>query len=491
MVWPCLFQSYHKAMSKDPSQLVAWQGLASFYEKHSSKMGEDGRAERVEDLARTYCGLAERQLGAGSVAKYMETSEKLRRTAMESGDVEGAVAALVDMLRVAEGAEEGAGSKEDRRRWKREARGGIIEVLSKQQDMRDEQNKLFADVSLSVTIEPKLFYIHFLLVMFCRFFRPLWPRAGGTSPFRVWKMQSSSSSITTSKSCGNSLQFKLLIPICPFFRLRNMTDLLSAALSMTKTFPSHIYPLEWICKVHLEWATGTLDFQSADLENEGVRPHVNRLLELSPRSALGRLSCGVLAWRDGKLKEAREMLEVALKASAANPNFYGSYALCSCLFELGDFPAVETAVALCRRLLDAKVKEEETRSVVRTRLASLLVRSLYRQGDLARARGALEELGDERAGRDKELALIRIKVRAAYCQGEGQEAEEIEQEIDELEAIPEHEVSVLKATLCKSLGKMEEAKRHLEEALQTRKECFEALLLMGKILYEQKSDQVR
>ncbi len=52
-------QSYHSALAQDPGQLVAWQGLASFYEKHSSKMGEEGKAERERDLVRVYQKLEE------------------------------------------------------------------------------------------------------------------------------------------------------------------------------------------------------------------------------------------------------------------------------------------------------------------------------------------------------------------------------------------------------------------------------------------------
>ena len=60
--------------------------------------------------------------------------------------------------------------------------------------------------------------------------------------------------------------FKALIKL--LYRTRSMRSLLSASLSMQRSFPQSAYPLEWICKLHLEYACDTLDFQSDELEGD-------------------------------------------------------------------------------------------------------------------------------------------------------------------------------------------------------------------------------
>ena len=47
-----------------------------------------------------------------------------------------------------------------------------------------------------------------------------------------------------------------------------MRSLLSASLSMQRSFPQSAYPLEWICKLHLEYACEALDFRSEELEGD-------------------------------------------------------------------------------------------------------------------------------------------------------------------------------------------------------------------------------
>ncbi len=138
------FQSYTKAVGKDPSQLVGWQGLASFYEKHSSKMGDEGRRERAEDLMRAYERMAELQAPANE-DKSFETTNKLWKLALDGGNLDRAVSVLVGQLRRAEQSTQG--TEEARRRRRREARANLVAVLGKQEQLSDEQSQLLVDVS--------------------------------------------------------------------------------------------------------------------------------------------------------------------------------------------------------------------------------------------------------------------------------------------------------------------------------------------------------
>ena len=49
------------------------------------------------------------------------------------------------------------------------------------------------------------------------------------------------------------------------------------------------YPLEWICKVYMEYVTGTLSFQNGEIEDT-IETHFNKLLTLSETSTLAKLA---------------------------------------------------------------------------------------------------------------------------------------------------------------------------------------------------------
>ena len=182
-------------------------------------------------------------------------------------------------------------------------------------------------------------------------------------------------------------------------------------------------------QVYLEWSVGTLHSCEYLEESGNVRRHVERLLELSPKSTLGLLGNGVLTWKEkGSSREAAEMLKEALAASSKQPNFYGSYALCMCLFELGEDPSgTEAAAETCRRILPDRVKEEGERRRMGRKLASLLARCLYRQGKMDKAREVLKTTTEEE-DEEEELKLVRLKIKIAFCSDEN--FEELERQID-------------------------------------------------------------
>ena len=101
-------------------------------------------------------------------------------------------------------------------------------------------------------------------------------------------------------SVQNQENFKALIKL--LYKTRDMESLLGVALSMLSAFPQSSYPLEWICKVYLEYVCDTLDFTSEELEGDKMAGHVTRLLERSPTSTLGKLSAGAVKWNRGAIQ---------------------------------------------------------------------------------------------------------------------------------------------------------------------------------------------
>ena len=50
----------------------------------------------------------------------------------------------------------------------------------------------------------------------------------------------------------------IFIILLSLIQIRNLEKLLRVCLEMHSILPENSYPLEWICKVYLEWAAGTL-----------------------------------------------------------------------------------------------------------------------------------------------------------------------------------------------------------------------------------------
>ena len=90
-----------------------------------------------------------------------------------------------------------------------------------------------------------------------------------------------------SKSIQNNEHMKMLIRV--LYNLRDMEELLNFVLKMSTLFPESSYPLEWICKVYMEYVTGTLSFQNDELEDT-IETHFSKLLSLNESSTLANLA---------------------------------------------------------------------------------------------------------------------------------------------------------------------------------------------------------
>ena len=62
--------------------------------------------------------------------------------------------------------------------------------------------------------------------------------------------------ISDKETIQNLENLKLLIK--QLYKVRGLEKLVMTALKMVGIYPENSYPLEWICKVYLEWAAETL-----------------------------------------------------------------------------------------------------------------------------------------------------------------------------------------------------------------------------------------
>ena len=247
-------------------------------------------------------------LKEGDIAKYHAVQEKHWRMWEKAGDFEKAAGVLKEISKVCE--EKGEGQK------KKEATSALIRMLSNPSSIDTLSNDLLSVLRSA--------------------------------------LEASVVSDGTDASVQNQENFKALIKL--LYKTRDMRSLLGAAVTMLSAFPQSSYPLEWICKVHLEYVCDTLDFTSEELEGGRMAGHVSRLLERNANSTLGKLSGGAVEWNRGKgdARAARDALKSTI-GDSGNPNFYGAYILSFCHVELAEYAECEAMVAVALGMLEAKV----------------------------------------------------------------------------------------------------------------------------------------
>jgi superkiller protein 3 len=242
------------------------------------------------------------------------------------------------------------------------------------------------------------------------------------------------------------------------------------------------YPLEWICKVYLEYVTDTLDFTSTDLDERALQ-YVDRLLEKSPNSTLGKLSKGAIKWKESDFAGARDILKPVVGGNE-NPNFYGSYVLCFCHDQLKEFSECEAQVGITSNILEVKVKEEYTRRAMAIRLKALLVKTLYLQSSEAKMTKALRTMEAKPKLEGDEHTLLLAKIWAAT--GKTEEAERAMTSLKS-ELVSETEFRLVSAMLAKSRGDLQSAISLADKCLEMEQDNFEALVLRGRIEFEKEA----
>ena len=125
--------------------------------------------------------------------------------------------------------------------------------------------------------------------------------------------------ITDSQTPTNFDHSKLRLRL--LYKLRKPGEALAAAKVMAMTWPDNVYPLEWLCKIHIERASGTLEVGELD-DVEGV---YKRLQELSPTSPLGPLAEGahLLVQHIDRRGDAIAALKKGGDLSGGSPNVHG------------------------------------------------------------------------------------------------------------------------------------------------------------------------
>ena len=376
-------------------------------------------AEFKSELPLAYAKLAAFHENPEGAQKYFEVTSKQFDVLVQNGDLDGAV-------EVARGQLKHCPARA------REARASVVKILSQAANPTPEQDAIQLEMLLESLESPD-------------------------------------------ESIQSMENFKTLIKL--LYRLRRMETLLGWSVKMHEVFPKTAYPLEWVCKVYLEWVTDTLDFESEDLENVSV--YIGKLLELNASSTLGKLSQCAYLWKQGSTSEAKEALTKILSGNN-NPNFYGCLILCRSLVQLSLFSEAETQIVTTLDLLETKVKEESTRVKLRNELQGMLVNCLYSQGSpdkLKRAKAILDRVGDV----SFDLKVTKIKIVASTL-GPDDDFDQSEFE-GNIADLPDSEKNLLRAMVSKALGKLDQAEAQVEASLKDSPENFEALLILGEVKY--------
>merc|ERR1719180_231752 len=310
-------QAYKRATDQCPDQSEGWKGLAKFYEQQQQeaegKMDEKSKRDYIEVLLKLQDFTLE------DLSKYCDTCAKLANLQVEVGNFESAVATLQQQQEAC---------KEDAEMF-REACQALVSLLSSQPVLAEEQNSLL--------------------------------------------LETLSALITDSQTPTNLEHSKLRLRL--LYKLRKPGEALDAAKAMSKIWPDNVYPLEWLCKIHIERASGTLEVEEMD-DAEGV---YRRLQKLAPTSPLGPLAEGShLLAHTGRRGDAIAALKRGGDLSGGSANVHGLLLLARALQASQEWSELEETAGEAFKVV-GKVREE-MREKVKTELVVLKLEALYKQG---------------------------------------------------------------------------------------------------------------
>jgi len=407
-------QAYNRAVESQPDQVVAWEGLSKFFEKFSSK--EEYKSQHANVLTKLLV------LNADDLPKFCDVSSKFAQLQIDMLDLNGAVGTLQKQAEKC---------KDDKERRK-EAFDVLIKVLAQQPVLSDAQSLAFRNAL--------------------------------------------ENTITDFQSAQNMENMKHLIKL--LYKMREMSCLVDVAVKMAAIFTENIYPLEWVCKVYLEWASGAIEFESEVLKDPSS--YYEKLILLSPNSTLGSLAHGSHLWKVGDTSDSVQLLKSTLESNSS-PNFYALYILTSAQFEKQEYSAVEYTSKEALKFLD-KVKVESVREKMKIQLSILAVKALYFQFSIEKLKSAAELIKDfpidKKLGLD--LNLIMVKIYANL--GIDEKVKDLLTLLDD--DIPQHERLVIKGMLDKANNQQNSAIAALEQSLEEKPDNFEALILLGQLQWE-------
>jgi len=404
-------QAYKRATDQCPDQSEGWKGLAKFYEKQQQeaegKVNEKLKQDYIEVLVKLQGFTLE------DLPKYSDTCAKLANLQVEVGEIDSAVATLQKQQGACKGDAE----------MFREACQALVSLLSSQSALSEDQNSLLLETLCSL--------------------------------------------ITDSQTPTNLEHSKLRLRL--LYKLRKPGEAMAAAKAMSTNWPDNVYPLEWLCKIHIERASGTLEVEELDDVEEVSR----RLQELAPTSPLGPLAEGAhLLEHTGRSGDAIAALKKGADLGGGSANVHGLLLLARALQASQEWSELEEMAGEGLKVT-GKVREE-MREKVKTELIVLKLEALYRQGTPEKlAVGEKLVAGIEDGGPKYKKLLARLMA----CLGK-------EEELVALLPHVEEDQVLVKGLLAVALDRKYEARKLLEERLSQVQDCPEALLALGRMLWE-------
>ena len=340
-------QAYKRATDQCPEQADGWKGLAKFYDKQLHE--DQGKSD--EKLKRDYIEVLVKLQGftLKDLSRYSETCAKLANLQVEVGEIDSAVATLQQQQHLCKEEVE----------LHRASCQALVSLLSSQSVLTEEHNTLLLE-TLGALI----------------------------------------SDSETPTNLEHSKQHLRLL-----YKLRKPGEALAAAQVMSGIWPKNIYPLEWLCKIYIERASGTLEVE--DLHDfEAV---YKRLQELAPASPLGPLAEGAhLLAIPARRGDAIAALKKGQELSSGSGNVHGLLLLARALQASQQWSELEETAAEAFNVL-GKVREE-MREEVKKELVVLSLEAFYKQGTPEKL-AAGEELvkGIKDGGHQYKKVLARMK----------------------------------------------------------------------------------
>ena len=107
------------------------------------------------------------------------------------------------------------------------------------------------------------------------------------------------------------------------YKIRSMVKLAYASIRMHKVFPGSPLPLEWLCKVFLEWSADALESEDSHAQLEEnvfginvippISSYIKLLLDLNVTSTLAKLANGAKLNTSSNIKTLSEILKLVKK----------------------------------------------------------------------------------------------------------------------------------------------------------------------------------
>lgn len=265
------------------------------------------------------------------------------------------------------------------------------------------------------------------------------------------------------------------------YRTGQRTKLVTAAQDMAKIFPTYL-PLEWICRMYVEWIAYPKEGEEFVLNQEETNKYITKLLSINNVSPWGNLAQGMVYKQEGRLVEAKAHLR--LGADKVKNNLLGWELLRSIQEESSDWPGLETS---CRKSLailssdkSCTIPGGENPQTYETKLKLMQARALVYMGHKNHLKQAVNMLQEYyKTDLDCGLLLVRSKIKLL----EFPLASECLKELEDIFG-PRHQLKFLSASLLRAQGEKQQARQLLMELVKEEPEYAEGHLELGRSYFE-------